>query len=222
MNQGVAPGINTGIPIGRNGPGIDTSGSPNSRQGPNSGAPLRDPFASLQLATAKAKATSRVKPQAPPKHPPGTPFVLTDYAKYIGTGMKGNGACVALPQTLVDGIGQVSTWRQGDQVRGSKTILPGTVIATFETNGRYMNREHQNHAAIYIAQVTAGVDGETETGIKVLDQWNGNPPHPPHPPQTRVITYLGKYEKEHTFPSAAKTIYKSPSDNGDALFIVVH
>lgn len=216
MNQGVAPSINTGIPLGRNGPGIDTSGSPNSRQGPNSGEPLRDQFASLSDSKVKAIATSRVKPQAPPKHPPGTPFVLIDYAKYIGSSIKGDGACVALPQTLVAGIGQVSTWRQGEAVVGNKTILPGTVIATFETNGRYMNRKHQNHAAIYIAEVSAGVNGETQTGIKVLEQWTD------HPPQTRVLPYGGKFEKEVTYPHGAKTIYKDPSNNGDAFFIVVH
>jgi hypothetical protein len=44
MNQRVAPGINTGIPRGRNGPRIETSGSPYSRQGPQSGKPCRDPY----------------------------------------------------------------------------------------------------------------------------------------------------------------------------------
>jgi hypothetical protein len=216
MNQGVAPGINTGMPLGRNGPGIDTSGSPNSRQGPNSGEPLRNPFVSLELATVKAKTKSRVKPQAPPKHPPGTPFVLTDYANYTGGKVIGSGSCVALPQTLVPALGHTSTWRRGDAVVGNKTILPGTVVATFETDGKYHSRAHDNHAAIFIAEVTAGVNGETTTGIKVLDQWTGKPP------STRVMTYMGTYKEEHTFPNGGKSIYKNPSNNGDALFVVVH
>jgi hypothetical protein len=43
MNQGVAPGINTGTPRGRNGSGINTSGSPSNRQGPENGRPMREP-----------------------------------------------------------------------------------------------------------------------------------------------------------------------------------
>jgi hypothetical protein len=55
MTNGVLPGIDTGIPLGRNGPGINTSGSPYSRQGPNSGEPLRNPFKSLEEAKANSK-----------------------------------------------------------------------------------------------------------------------------------------------------------------------
>lgn len=216
MNQGVVPGINTGMPIGRNGPGIDTSGSPSSRQGPNSGQAQRDPFASLHDAKTKAKSKSAVKPQAAPKHPPGTPFVLTDYAKHIGGKAVGSGSCVALPQTLAPAVGHTSAWRQGAAVVGNKTILPGTLIATFETDGKYHSREHQNHAAIFIAEVTAGVNGEVKTGIKVLEQWTG------HSPQTRVIELKPKLEKEKTYPSGVKTFFDDPSNNGIAFSIIVH
>jgi hypothetical protein len=221
MNQAVSPGVNTGTPIDRNGPGVNTSGSPNSRQGPNSGQSLRDPFASLRDAKVKTKAKPRVKAAPPPKHPPGTPFVLNDYAKHIGGTLVGSGSCVALPQTLVPAVGNTSLWRRGEAVVGNKTILPGTLVATFETNGKYLSNEHDNHAAIYIAQVTAGENGETQTGIKVLDQWKGKKPHPP---QTRVMstTIFKTYEKPIKTKYGVNTLYENPSDNGNALFIIVH
>jgi hypothetical protein len=221
MNQGIVPGINTGIPIRRDaGPGINTSASFDSRQGPNSGRPVRNPSESLSQAKKAEAAKSRVKPQAAPKHPPGTPFVLTDYAKHIGGAAVGSGSCVALPQTLVPEVGHTSTWQKGAAVVGNKNIAPGTLIATFETDGKYHSRAHDNHAAIFIAEVTAGVNGETKTGIKVLDQWTGKPP------STRVMTTstdtYKTYEKEITTEHGAKTIYQSPSNNGNALFIIVH
>jgi hypothetical protein len=43
MNQAVAPGVNTGTAANRNGPGVNTSGSHDSRQGPNNGQPVRNP-----------------------------------------------------------------------------------------------------------------------------------------------------------------------------------
>jgi hypothetical protein len=216
MNQGVAPGINTGIPIGRNGPGIDTSGSPNSRQGPNSGAPMRNPFASLQLASAKAKETSRVKPQAPPKHPPGTPFVATNYADYIGGGVIGNGSCAVLPQVMIPAVGKVDTWRKGDAVVGNQNILPGTVVATFDVYGLYPNKDHDNHAAIYISQITKDVKGVSMTVVKVFDQWKGRKP------SVRPMITLGQLKKAETTESGVTTIYINPSDNASALSIVVH
>jgi hypothetical protein len=218
MNQGVAPGINTGIALGRNGPGIDTSGSPNSRQGPNSGEPLRNPFVSLELATVQVKAKSRVRPQAPPKHPPDTPFVLIDYAKYVDGKVIGSGSCVALPQTLVPALGHTSTWRRGDAVAGNKAILSGTVVATFETDGKYHSNNHDNHAAIYISEVTAGANGETQTGIKVLDQWTGKSP------STRVMstTNYATHKKAVKTKHGVNTMYENPSNNGNALFVVVH
>jgi hypothetical protein len=216
MNQAVSPGVNTGTPIDRNGPGVNTSGSPNSRQGPNSGQPLRDPFASLRSAKAKVKAKPRVKAAPTPKYPPGTPFVLTDYANYVGTEPKGSGSCVALPQTLVPAVGNTSLWRRGDAVVGNKTILPGTLVATFETDGKYHSNAHDNHAAIYIGEVKEGVNGETQTGIRVLDQWTGKKPN------TRIMRFLGTHEKEVKLKSGVKTMYVNPSDNGSALYIIVH
>ena len=212
MNQGVAPGINTGIPLGRNGPGINTSGSPYSRQGPNSGEPLRDPFASLQLATAKAKATSRVKPQAPPKHPPGTPFVFTDYARYTATQPSyGKGSCVDLPKHLYPEVGATALWRQGPAVQGNTTILPGTLIATFETDGRYKSHPKNNHAGIYVRQ--------DDKFIYIFDQWNGKSPEIP---VVRPVSLLGKRAKPITYPSGVVSDYDRPSDNGSAFFIIVH
>jgi lipoprotein-anchoring transpeptidase ErfK/SrfK len=64
MTNGVLPGIDTGIPSGRNGPGINTSGSAYSKQGPNSGMPLRGSNTNPALQKlASSKKTTAVKPQ---------------------------------------------------------------------------------------------------------------------------------------------------------------
>jgi hypothetical protein len=78
-----------------------------------------------------------------------------------------NGHCVKFVQavTMVPSTGE---WRAGAVVRGNKSIPPGTAIATFGSNGKYTS-ETGNHAAIYISQ--------DETGIRVYDQWRGQPVH---------------------------------------------
>jgi hypothetical protein len=56
-------------------------------------------------------------------------------------------------------------WHQGAKFQGNLTIKPGTAIATFDSDGRYGNKEDgSSHAAIYLRQ-----DGKA---IFVIDQWN--------------------------------------------------
>jgi len=77
----------------------------------------------------------------------------------------GDGQCVALVQHCA-GAPHTSTWRKGESVRGNLSVQPGTAIATFDTNGKYPNQAHGNHAAIYISQ--------DSKGILVYDQWKDN------------------------------------------------
>ena len=78
------------------------------------------------------------------------------------------GQCVSFVTTVCTSI-PVSTaaWKKGAQVKGLASIAKGTAIATFNENGKY-----SGHAAIY--------DGQTATGIQVVDQWvtgSGSPIH---------------------------------------------
>lgn len=84
----------------------------------------------------------------------------------------GNGQCVTFVHEVVSIPGS-SLWSKGDAVKGSASIAPGTVIAVFDANGRYGNHtDGRSHAAIYL--------GQSDNGIRVLDQWNGNTQQPVH------------------------------------------
>lgn len=65
-------------------------------------------------------------------------------------------------------------------------MFPGTVIATFDSNGKYGSRKDgTSHAAIFVRK--------TEAGIVVLDQWitNGRP-QPVHERTIRFNNSIGK------------------------------
>jgi hypothetical protein len=88
----------------------------------------------------------------------------------------GNGQCVALVKELA-GAPATVYWREGDKVSDlikSNRIVEGTVIATF-VRGRYPNKAHGNHAAIFLRAVSGG--------IEVFDQWRN------HKPERRVIQF---------------------------------
>lgn len=76
---------------------------------------------------------------------------------------KGNFECVALVQK-VSGIPHTTTWKQGMRVMDCApgTIATGTVIATFDENGKYPLTAR--HAALY--------EKHDASGITVVDQWN--------------------------------------------------
>ncbi|WP_439579455.1 BPSL0067 family protein [Elioraea sp.] len=77
----------------------------------------------------------------------------------------GNGQCPILPQ-LASGAPKVKFWRKGPIVKGNAAVPEGAVIAAgWNADGKYPNRSHGNHAAIYLRQ--------TAKGLVVLDQWLG-------------------------------------------------
>lgn len=97
-----------------------------------------------------------------------------DFAKQ--TEFVGNKQCVSLVKELA-GARPSSLWREGDKVveRLKRGPIPeGTVIATF-FDGRYPNRSHGNHAAIFVREVAGG--------IEIFDQWSV------HKPAKRVIRF---------------------------------
>lgn len=81
---------------------------------------------------------------------------------------KGNTECVAFVQMApLKSKGYVpvtSEWRKGLYVKEAKSdeIAKGTVIATFDENGKYPTE--RRHAAVYISH--------NDKGITVYDQWN--------------------------------------------------
>jgi len=91
--------------------------------------------------------------------------VATDYSSMLGQSV-GSGQCVALVQATSD-VGLTSTWSPGSVVEGNTNLAPGTVIATFGSDGTYTNTVGQSHAAIYL--------GQDSTGIFVEDQWANSP-----------------------------------------------
>lgn len=76
---------------------------------------------------------------------------------------KGNHECVVLVQKAA-GAPNTGQWKRGIKVMSAKkgTIPLGTVIATFDDEGKYPSTAR--HAAIYF--------NHTEMGIGVYDQWN--------------------------------------------------
>ena len=104
----------------------------------------------------------------------GQPHVAENPEAFVGR-VVGDGHCVKFVQAAA-AVPRTAEWRPGAWVRGNRTIPPGTVIATFEADGTY-TPETGNHAAVYVSQ-----DG---TGIRVYDQWQGQPVH------ERVIRFEG-------------------------------
>ena len=72
------------------------------------------------------------------------PFVYDNPLALVGKPVVGTGPfkgeCAAIAQSLVRGLGDnhVAQWRRGAKVKGQVGLRPGTVIAIFDTNGRYI------------------------------------------------------------------------------------
>jgi hypothetical protein len=74
----------------------------------------------------------------------------------------GNGHCVALVVAAAN-MPPTAQWRPGEPARGA-SVPAGTIIATFNDEGRYANAtDGSSHAAILIEQ--------GEAGLAVIDQW---------------------------------------------------
>jgi hypothetical protein len=125
------------------------------------------------------------------------PFISTDYdksakapkGKFVGVSsnvffsgglsdFKSNtyyGECVTYVKAVTPGLAPTITgsWKAGDAVRGNKSIVAGTAIATFH-GGSYSGQE--NHAAIYVKQVEEGGDDD---GIYIWDQYWDHKNKPP-------------------------------------------
>lgn len=129
----------------------------------------------------------------------GGPFVYTKVESLEGKPKVFGGECAGLVQWHTK-AGKTDTWREGIKVRGNgDKIKKGTAVATF-VDGKYPNEPHGNHAALYISQ-----DG---AGVWVMDQWSTKPSI-----SKRRMLFKGKN---------SDGTYKDPSNNGDALSVIVH
>jgi len=72
------------------------------------------------------------------------------------------GQCVSYVKTVCPALPSTTNWKKGAPVKDNKTISAGTIIATFNSAGRY-----EGHAAVYVNQSSAG--------ITVYDQWVTRP-----------------------------------------------
>jgi len=119
-------------------------------------------------------------------------WVATAPESYAGRTV-GSGHCVAFVQQC-SGIGHTSSWHRGGKVRDG-AWLPGTVIATFDSEGAYENHPSgRSHAAILIAVQS--------DGLLVWDQWIN------HPVAQRVIWFRGAGDPENK------------SNDGDHFYVV--
>jgi hypothetical protein len=121
----------------------------------------------------------------------GQPHMAENPEAFVGR-VVGDGHCVKFVQAAA-AVPITSEWRPGAWVRGNNSIPPGTAIATFEPDGKYISKKG-NHAAIYISQ--------DETGIRVYDQWVGQRVH------ERVIKFKGGQGAGSGYKSNDGTLYR--------------
>jgi hypothetical protein len=87
-----------------------------------------------------------------------------------------DGHCVRFVQEVGE-LPHTARWRPGKKARDGDLPL-GTVIATFDPNGRYGNHtDGRSHAAVFVER--------TAEGLLVWDQWLR------HPVAQRVIRFRG-------------------------------
>lgn len=129
------------------------------------------------------------------------PYSYSEVETLEGLSKVGTKQCVVLVQRYARAPAPTSTWTQGALVKGNITLKKGTAIATFE-DGKYPNRPHGNHAALYISQ--------NAVGIVVMDQWLDDKAKPFV--SKRTIRFKGKDKN-------GKLVGNS-GDNGDAYSVI--
>ena len=126
------------------------------------------------------------------------PFVYTQVEALEGRPKVFGGDCAGLVQWHTK-VGKAETWREGIIVRGNGTkIKKGTAVATF-VNGKYPNKPHGNHAALYMSQ--------DASGIYVMDQWAA---------KATISKRLMRFKGKNVGGG-----YHDPSNNGDALSVIM-
>ncbi len=130
-------------------------------------------------------------------------FIYAKVNALQNTQKVGDKQCVALVRHYLksQGLKETKTWREGAKVLGNTGIVPGTAIATF-VNGRYPNKSHGNHAALYV--------GQDAGGILVMDQWKDDVTKPRV--SLRYLRVGGTINADGTWPNA--------SNNANAFSVI--
>lgn len=130
------------------------------------------------------------------------PFIRKNVDALKGKPLVGSGQCAAIVQyKLFDTgrIGYTKAWRQGASVKGNFNLARGTAIATF-VDGKYPNKSHGNHVALYLSQ--------NSSGIQVMDQWSTSKSQKVG---SRTLPFQGK---------KPNGLFKDSSNNGDAFSVI--
>lgn len=91
-------------------------------------------------------------------------YVARNPTAYLGKSV-GDGQCVAFVRAA-SGAPSHGVWKRGVLVKAG-AVVAGTVIATFDADGKYGSRKDgTSHAAIFLKK--------NAIGIVVLDQWVTN------------------------------------------------
>lgn len=91
-------------------------------------------------------------------------FSDPNYAKILES--VGNGFCVPLVQ-FTTSVGNTGSWKAGSKMSDKPEIVAGTVIATFNAEGKYASAARGNHAAFFVEYKTQG----GADGIVIYDQY---------------------------------------------------
>jgi hypothetical protein len=92
----------------------------------------------------------------------------------VSKGLDLCGQCVSYVKQVCPTLPNTKDWVRGTRVRDVDGLLPGTVIATFNAEGKY-----QGHAAIF--------ESKNTQGLLVYDQWMTPPT--PSPVGSRLLRW---------------------------------
>ncbi|WP_432382312.1 BPSL0067 family protein [Duganella sp. P38] len=98
------------------------------------------------------------------------PHVYANALKLQNKPKIGRGDCVELVQQFTQ-VGWTGKWRPWVSVLDAGFIRTGTVIATFDKNGRYPNKASGNHAAFFVGMGPLDSHTGRPAYILVMDQW---------------------------------------------------
>lgn len=160
----------------------------------------RGPICGEDVGPAWIDEGTRARTRTPPRSGSVDPGAKKQegfvYASYLTiTTSVANGFCVPLVQ-LNTSVGNTATWRAGTVMTGRPEIASGTVIATFNSEGKYESNSRGNHAAFFVEYKTQnGIEG-----IDIYDQYREWPDK-----EQKAVTELeAQQQRLLTTPGGAK------------------
>jgi hypothetical protein len=126
-----------------------------------------------------------------------------------GTPLVRGGECVGLVQEYTIGLGNTSTWRQGERVVETRDLQKGTVIANFDNHGRWPGKKHSNHACFFWDYGPRNMTTGIATSIFVVEQF--------------IASFVTKVQirELHCHGHWKSGEWIDPSNNADAFFTVL-